>query len=235
MANSSIGPQHTAKCAQSSAMGNKLERGSCRRGPPLGGSDRLRAQQSTQEPGAGAESRVQLRPQGPHYCPAPSSEDTEAGKVKEGRREGGGRARLPSSVYLDALGSGGSGSPSAAAAPGSGGGARAAPGGCGRGARRMCCLTLRGPRGSRSSGSQHFLSLPEPDTDGSRSTQSAGLAPPPAHALHAPRPSRGGVLRFPSRSPGLSGRWWRRPEAGSEQGTCGGQSVHPFPFGWTHT
>lgn len=60
----------------------------------------------------------------------------------------------------------------------SGGGARAAPGGCGRGARRMCCLTLRGPRGSRSSGSQHFLSLPEPDTDSS-----------PEHRLRgSPRP-----------------------------------------------
>lgn len=108
--------------------------------------------------------------------------------MKEGRRGGGGRARLPSSVYLDALGSGGSGSPSAAAAPSSGGGARAAPGGCGRGgrgARRMCCLTLRGPQGSRSSGSQHFLSLPEPDTDSSPEHPVCGARPAPG-----PRPPR---------------------------------------------
>lgn len=111
--------------------------------------------------------------------------------VAQGRRRGGGRARHPLSLYLDALGGGCSGSPER------GGGPRATPEGGGRGARRMCCLTLRRPLGSRSSGSQHFLSLPEPDTDSSREHPVCGARPAPG-----PRPPRPAPL--PRERPPLS-------------------------------
>lgn len=146
------------------SAGRAAGRGCCRKGLPLEGSGHLRAQRSTQDPARG---------------PRQGSGCRGRTTAEEGRRRGGGRARHPPSVYLDALGGGCSGFPERS------GGSRATPEGGRRGARRMCCLTLRRPLGSRSSGSQHFLSLPEPDTDSSREHPVCGARPAPG-----PRPPR---------------------------------------------
>lgn len=123
---------------------------------------------------------------------------------------------------------------SSAAAPGGccGVEARAAPEGGGPGARRMCCLTLRRPLGSRSSGTQHFLSLREPDTDSSLGSPRLRGLPrprPTPSTPHARRPSRGRALRSPSLT-ALAGRGWRRPKGCGRQNTWGGQSVYPVQW-----
>lgn len=104
------------------------------------------------------------------------------------------------------------GSPSAAAAPGrlrrAAGAARA---GCA--VSRCAGRWAHAPLGASTSSLSLSLTLTAPG-----STQSAGLAPPPAHALHAPRPSRGSVLRSPAASPGLSRREWRWSRSGRRAG-----------------
>lgn len=208
--------------------------GSCSRGLPLGVSGHLRAQRSTQEPGAGGEARVRLRLRRPELVPGCTRRRLGAGRVEEGRGSGGRASATPPPFCLPgrarrrrrnwAPGAG------AAAAPGGccGVEARAAPEGGGPGARRMCCLTLRRPLGSRSSGTQHFLSLCEPDTDSSLGAPRLRGSPrprPTPSTPHALRPSRGRALRSPSVT-ALVRRGWRRPKGCGKQNTWGGQPVY---------
>lgn len=174
---------------------------------------------------------------GPNYCPAAGATTLGRGGSKRGAEVAAGRVRHPGLVYLDALGGGGTGLLEQARrllpAGGCGVEARAAPEGGGPGARRMCCLTLRRPLGSRSSGTQHFLSLREPDTDSSlRAPRLRGLprprptpsTPSTLHALHAPRPAP-----LPREGPPLALSCGSR-----KQSTWGGQSVYLGVIGRTH-
>lgn len=80
-------------------------------------------------------------------------------------------------------------------------------------ARRMCCLTLRPPLGSRSSGSQHLLSSREPGTDSSSKHPSPRPGPRPPR----PAPLQPSALGSLSAPPGLSRRGWRRPRLGANR------------------
>lgn len=126
------------------------------------GFGRFRAPRSMQEPGEGAEAKVRLRLPRPQYCPAaPEADNPGAGGLRRGAEALAQGARHPPLPFTWTRSAAAAelGSRARPRLPGGGGGARALPEGGGPGARRMCCLTLRRPLGSRSSGTYSTSSL----------------------------------------------------------------------------
>lgn len=167
--------------------------GSCSRGLPLGVSGHLRAQRSTQEPGAGGEARVRLRLRRPELVPGCTRRRLGAGRVEEGRGSGGRASATPPPFCL----------PGRARrrrrnwAPGAG--AAAAPGGCcgsrlepllraAGPARAGCAVSrcagrlARAPRGPSTSSLSASLTLTAP-------SEHPGCGARPAPGPRPPRPT----------------------------------------------
>lgn len=167
--------------------------GSCSRGLPLGVSGHLRAQRSTQEPGAGGEARVRLRLRRPELVPGCTRRRLGAGRVEEGRGSGGrASATPPLSVYLDAhSGGGGTGLLERARRllPGGAAGSRlepllraAGPARAGCAVSRCAGRLARAPRGPSTSSLSASLTLTAP-------SEHPGCGARPAPGPRPPRPT----------------------------------------------
>lgn len=201
--------------------------GSCSRGLPLGGSGRLRAPRSTQEPGEGAEARVRLRLRWPELLPACRRGRPRGGEGRGGaRRWQPGEPDTPALVYLDALGEGGTGLqerarrrlPRRERLPRAAGPARA---GC---AVSRCAGRLaRAPRGPSTSSLSASLTLTAPSEHPGCGARPAPGPRPPRPTPRAPpagAPSTRALARVSQRRGGAG------PRARGRQSTWRGQSVY---------